>query len=234
MDNRGVRIHYLESNGDPSTSPVPVVYIPGAFGLAESFLREMSALAPRRSISIDLRGRGKSDAPETGYSFHHNVSDIQTVVDTLQLNHFCLTGFSVGVAYAVGCAYRHPDRITGLILIDYPARYPRFPSDWVERWFSGPSFKGNLQAAHQLQRESADIQLWDKLDTIKCPVLVLRGGRPDALLGAEQAERFRQHLRDVEVVVFEDSGHNVSEPDFERFIGTMKKFLERLDPLRAP
>ena len=38
-------------------------------------------------------------------------------------------------------------------------------------------------------------------------------------------------MREVEVVVFEDSRHNVSQPDFERFTGTLKRFLERLDAL---
>jgi len=59
--------------------------------------------------------------------------------------------------------------------------------------------------------------------------LLIGGGRSDALLKPEHIEQYRKQLRRVEVVVFEDSGHNVSEPDFDRFIGRVKSFLEQID-----
>lgn len=97
VDNQGVRLHYIESNPDTPPTLSPLVYIHGAYGMAEKFLPEMEALSPRRCIAISLRGRGKSDAPETGYSFDHHISDIKALVNHLGLGHFCLMGWSVGV-----------------------------------------------------------------------------------------------------------------------------------------
>ncbi len=108
VDNLGVRLHYIQSNPDAPETLVPLVYIHGAYGTAEGFLPEMEALSPRRCLSVSLRGRGKSDAPEAGYSFDHHISDIKALVNHLNLRRFCLMGWSVGVAYSIGYASHHP------------------------------------------------------------------------------------------------------------------------------
>ncbi len=232
VDNGGVRIHYLESGKHSPSKLVPVVYVHSAFGTAEGFLPEMKALWPRRSVSFSLRGRGKSDAPQAGYSFSQNVSDIDTVVGLLGLKHFCLMGWSIGVTYAIAYASRRPDLVAGLILLDYPARHPKWPSGWADRWLTEPSIRESpdrIRGLRGLEQESEEVVLWNDLAKILCPVLVIGGGRPDALLKSEHAEKYRQQLGKVEVVVFPDSGHNVSEPDYDRFVGKVKTFLETLD-----
>ena len=73
LKNGSVRLHYVESGWDSPTNLTPVVYVHSGFGTAEVFIPEMKALSPRRCVSCSLRGRGNSDAPETGYSFDDNV-----------------------------------------------------------------------------------------------------------------------------------------------------------------
>jgi len=70
--NGGVRIHYIDSNPVQSQKLTPLAYAPGALNAADGLLPEMEALAPRRCVSMALRGRGKSDAPESGYTFDEN------------------------------------------------------------------------------------------------------------------------------------------------------------------
>ena len=82
---------------------------------------------------------------------------------------------------------------------------------------------------HVILRESSELQLWDRIDRITCPVLILRGGLPGSMLTEEAAEQYQKRLQDSRVIVFGDSGHNLSQPDFERFIGTIKTFPEELD-----
>src|SRR5712692_11707691 len=130
--NRGVRIHYIDSNPAASRELLPLVYVPGALNAAEGLLPEMEALAPRRVVSMALRGRGKSDAPMSGYSFQDNVTDVEAVVDTLGLKSFCMMGWSLGVPHVIRYASRHVDKVMGLILLDYAARYPKFTRDWVD------------------------------------------------------------------------------------------------------
>ncbi len=80
-----------------------------------------------------------------------------------------------------------------------------------------------------IQGESAEMLLWDSLEKITCPALILRGGLPGSLLTTENADRYQRHLPDSRVVVFDNADHNIFEPDYERYIGTIKTFLEELD-----
>jgi non-heme chloroperoxidase len=64
-----------------------------------------------RAIGITLRGFGKSDKPAGNYDFDVFSKDIQTVLDTLDLENIVLVGFSMGglvaahyiVHYAPAC-----------------------------------------------------------------------------------------------------------------------------------
>jgi pimeloyl-ACP methyl ester carboxylesterase len=234
--NRSVRLHYVESGWDSPSNLTPVVYPHIGFGTAEIFIPEMKALFPRSCVACSLRGRGNSDAPEAGYSFDENVSDIDAVVNHLTLDRICVMGFSLGVTYSIAYAARHPELVAGLVLLDYPARYPKFSAGWAERWSSEPSVKDNpdrMRGMRGLERESTEIPLWDRLEAIKSPVLLIGGGAEGALLKQEHVEKYRQHCRNLEVAIFPDSGHMVWQPDYDRFISRVNKFLDYIDNQRG-
>jgi pimeloyl-ACP methyl ester carboxylesterase len=71
-----------------------------------------------RVLSVDLRGRGLSDKPASGYSEEHHLRDLKCVIDDLQLDRIVLMGHSLGGYISLGLAARHPERVTGLILMD--------------------------------------------------------------------------------------------------------------------
>jgi pimeloyl-ACP methyl ester carboxylesterase len=228
-NNHAVRLHYVQANSD-SFSGLPLIYIHGAYGTAEDFVHEMETLSPRRCIALSLRSRGKSDAPETGYSFDDHVADIEALVNHLGIRRFCIMAWSVGVAYSIGYASRHSGSVASLILLDYPARYRAFTSQWVERVLSNPSLSDwKPHAVRAIQRESNDVPLWEKLGRIKSPLLVIGGGQPEALLKPEDVEKYHKHAPKAEIIVFNDSGHDVSKPDYDRFIRTITIFLEEVD-----
>ncbi len=232
VDNKGVRLHYLDSGLYAAHPLVPIVFVPGALGSAERYLREMESLAPRRCLAISLRGAGKSEAPEKGYAFEDHVSDVEAIIQASQLSSFCLMAYSMGVPYAIEYAACNPSLIRGLVLGDYRARYPAIRPEWVEQSLSFPG--ANPQAVRGLQRESREVLLWNRLERIQCPVLIIRGGKPGSLLSEEAAELYREHLNDVIIIKFEDSDHALSKPSFERYIGTIKDFLQRLDRKQPP
>lgn len=232
--NQGVRLHYLETHRDSAPDLTPIVYIPGMMGSAEAFLREMDALAPRRCIGVSLRGRGRSEAPPDGYTFQHHISDIQAIIKTTGLRSFCLMAWSIGVPYSIGYASRDPELVSGLILLDYPARYPAFSLEWVDRTMARLSGTVSTHVITGLQHDSSEVLLWDRLQDIRCPVLVIGGGQADSLLKPEHVEKYRHYLPRAEIAVFKDSGHDVSQPDYNRFIATVKLFLSRCDEKANP
>ena len=223
--NQGVKIHYLTAGDNPTLTPL--LYVPGSLGSAEAFTGEMKRLEPRRTFALSVRGHGRSDAPEAGYRFENLVGDVATVAETVR-SPFCLMAFSRGVPLALSYAVQHPHKAAGLILLDYPARYRRIPEAWIAQATAfSPQTPGH--AVVGLQRESDHVSLWETLGVLRCPVLIMRGGLEGAALKQEDVERYKRELPQAEVVTFEDAGHALWEPDYERFMKRVEGFLTHLD-----
>ncbi|HSE27189.1 MAG TPA: alpha/beta fold hydrolase [Gemmatimonadales bacterium] len=71
-----------------------------------------------RRIAPDLRGFGRSDAPDLGYSMETWADDVAALLDALGEERAVLTGHSMGGYVAFEFARRHRDRLAGLILVD--------------------------------------------------------------------------------------------------------------------
>lgn len=71
----------------------------------------------RTLIRYDERGCGLSDWDVKNLSLDAFVEDLEAVADKLGLTRFPLLGISQGAAVAIEYAVRHPDRVSGLILV---------------------------------------------------------------------------------------------------------------------
>jgi len=80
--------------------------------------RSFAEIARRRTfIRYDERGCGLSDWDVGELSFEAFVEDLEAVADKLGLERFPLIGISQGCAVSIEYAVRHPERVSGLILI---------------------------------------------------------------------------------------------------------------------
>ncbi|MFI8255211.1 alpha/beta fold hydrolase [Streptomyces filamentosus] len=95
--------------GQENTSPIelyyedqgtgrPVVLIHGFPLDGHSWERQTAALlaAGHRVVTYDRRGFGQSSQPTTGYDYDTFAADLNTVLETLDLNDATLVGFSMG------------------------------------------------------------------------------------------------------------------------------------------
>lgn len=71
----------------------------------------------RTFIRYDERGCGLSDWDVGDLSFDAFVEDLEAVADKLGLERFPLLGISQGAAVSIEYAVRHPERVSGLILV---------------------------------------------------------------------------------------------------------------------
>ena len=71
-----------------------------------------------RLIAYDLRGRGDSDKPPTGYSLAHHAADLLGLLDRFGLDRAILMGHSLGAHIGVRFATLHPERVAKLVLFD--------------------------------------------------------------------------------------------------------------------
>ena len=117
-----------------------------------------------------------------------------------------------------------------MVIVDYPARYPKMSADWSMQVRQAlPEDRAKPHVIDGLVNDSTNVALWDCLDQIAFPVLVLRGTQEGARLPAELAEKYRQHLPQVQIVEFPESGHELWKPSYETFVSTIKAFLQEID-----
>ena len=90
----GVRLHIDDSGG----SGRPVVLIHGWPLSAQAWAPQVSVLraAGFRVVAYDRRGFGRSDKPESGYSYDSLADDLQHVMEQCGLQDVTLVGFSMG------------------------------------------------------------------------------------------------------------------------------------------
>lgn len=87
-----------------------------------------AALSSRHHfVRFDQRGCGLSDWVVPQMSFESWVSDLECVVDALEVEQFDLLGMSQGGAVAIEYAARHPERVRRLVL------YGAFARGWAKR-----------------------------------------------------------------------------------------------------
>ena len=81
-----------------------------------------------RLVAVSRPGYGQSD---TAVSDHLSVADdTAAVADLLGIETYAVLGMSVGGAYALACAARHPDRVTAAGVVAAPALVPVLDPPW--------------------------------------------------------------------------------------------------------
>lgn len=102
----------------PGTGPA-IVCIHGLTANHVCWLSMVDLLAAKyRLIGYDLRGRGDSDKPSTGYSLDQHGRDLLALLDHFGLKKAVLMGHSLGAHIALKFAIAHPQRVSKLVLVD--------------------------------------------------------------------------------------------------------------------
>jgi pimeloyl-ACP methyl ester carboxylesterase len=235
VDNDGVRLHALD-NGC-TDAPLPTVLaIPGMGEYADEYAWLLDALGERRVVVVDVRGRGRSDVPESGYTWEHHIGDLRAVVEALEIDRPIVVAFSRGSSYGLGYALTYPSDVRGLVVGDYFARHVGLPPEIADQQLQS-KIRGTViaermseHAVRQVVAESREVPLWDRLGELQCPVLVIRGGRRSALVGEELAAQWRESLPSVQMEVIADAGHDLWSRDVDAYLAVLRPFLAGINP----
>jgi lipase len=97
----------------------PVICLHGITAQHRAFSALARYLGGSRSlIGVDLRGRGNSGKPESGYGLEAHARDVIRVLDHLGLQRAVILGHSMGGFVALKTALSYPDRVRALVLLD--------------------------------------------------------------------------------------------------------------------
>ena len=110
---------HVESNGDPLGRLVLCVH--GLSANCRSFDRFVPVLAEagRHVVTMDLRGRGRSDiTPPGSYGWDSHVRDLLEIAELYGADSFDVIGHSMGGFIGMSLAAQYPRRCGRLLLID--------------------------------------------------------------------------------------------------------------------
>jgi lipase len=97
----------------------PAICLHGITAQHRAFNAAARHLVSSRSIvGVDLRGRGDSEKPESGYGLEVHARDVIRVLDHLGLEDAVIVGHSMGGFVALQTAVSFPSRVRALVLLD--------------------------------------------------------------------------------------------------------------------
>ena len=124
----GVSLAYVEM-GDPAGEPALLIH-----GYTDNS-RSWSLIAPylkdRHLFAIDLRGHGKSDAPDCCYSYTDFANDAALFLDAVGVAQADVIGHSLGSMTAQLLAAQHPEKVRKLVLVSSTTAIGGGPGSWL-------------------------------------------------------------------------------------------------------
>lgn len=168
-----------------SGSGQPLLLIHGFTGSSVSWSRQVPALREHhRTISVDLLGHGRSDAPAdpARYGIERQAADLAALLSALGVARADVLGYSMGARLALRLTIDHPTRVERLVL-------------------EGPS-AGIADAGERSRRREADGRLADGLESDGVaafvdvweaqPLFASHAGLPDDVRAEIRRERLSQ------------------------------------------
>jgi len=124
----GISLAYVEM-GNPDGAPTLLIH-----GYTDNS-RSWSLLAPflknRHLFAIDLRGHGKSDAPQCCYGYADLADDAALFLDAVGVARADVIGHSLGSLAAQLLAAQHPEKVGDLVLISSTTGIGSGPGSWL-------------------------------------------------------------------------------------------------------
>jgi pimeloyl-ACP methyl ester carboxylesterase len=248
LERDGVTIHW-ELHGPPDGRPA-LLLSHGFRASARMWAPNLPALAREHLVAAwDMRGHGRSDAPADPGLYSHELSlgDMSAVLDAAGIERAVLVGMSLGGYLSLVFRLAHPERVTGLVLVDtgpgyrrdeardgWNAYVDRVARDLEQRGLAAlpPSPEVDSHDAAGLARAARGIMaqhdgaVFESLTGIDVPALVVVGSEDRDFLGA--AEVMERRIPGARRVVLDGAGHAANMDAPEAFDAAVLEFLEDL------
>ncbi len=229
--------------GEVGGEGAPVVLCHGITATRRSVVHGSRALerAGYAVASYDARGHGESEpAPEgQGYGYPELVDDLEAVVArAVGGARFVLAGHSMGAHTAVAYALRHPERLSGLVIVG-PTYTGEISAESLAYWdgLAAALESGGVDGfVDYIDRNQGADPAWRDSVLRFTRERLLRQRHPDALVEAlRQVPRSRpfgamDELRSLQVPALVVASHDAADPGHPRQVA--EAYAERLPRAR--
>ncbi len=251
----GLNIHYQAAGAPSSSRGQRVLYVHGTGCNIKVWEQHMAAMAASHTpVAIDLCGHGQSEGDGfRGMADHTHV--VMEVASALGWDQFVIAGHSMGGGIALTAALYHPDRISGIMLIDTGARMRVAPSiiESARRaaqsgqrgsadrtWgYARSTPQSVVDAIHEMTSDTRlevthkdwicddMFDVMSRVKDISAPTLAICGDE-DNLTPVKYHEYLRDHMPNCRLEVIQQAGHWTYIEQPEAFNRAVRSFLDDL------
>ncbi|PZM86206.1 MAG: hypothetical protein DKT66_02080 [Candidatus Melainabacteria bacterium] len=242
-----LHVRTFESDFKQTKSHPDVVLIHGTGSSGEMWNKQLEFLHKRghRAYAFDLRGHGLSEEPFDMTDLEVHIADVMETLQSLDLNFpIVFVGHSLGSILSVTIAERHPELVQRVFAASLPGRVLK-PMEVAFRWFLKGAFP-RLQAmdfgdklawrertllstkVHTLEQivdNFGGVNFVDRKINVDCPIH-LSVGRFDPVAPCVYVENIHKALPKSTLKIYEWSGHNFMDLQFESFNGWLQQHLD--------
>jgi pimeloyl-ACP methyl ester carboxylesterase len=181
----------------------------------------------------DLRGHGRTEMPETGYTVADSVDDLEALLDAWGIDQpVHLFGNSFGCVVSLAFAHRHPERVASLFLIEAHFAVEGWSEhmagslalaafglhqEGIDEWMATNGDRKLTRLARHSERLLMKTSLIDDLqkeepfrnewlEAISCPVYAMYGSESDIL---DRARQLEAHVPGCELEIVEGNTHSL-------------------------
>ena len=234
----GIRFNTQVLHGgsdDPDAAPRPqVVMLHGlvADNLSSWYYTIANPVAMVADVHLyDLRGHGRSEVPDSGYTVDEQVDDLEALLDAWGITGpVHLFGNSFGGVVSLALAHRHPERVASLFLIEAHFAVEGWgehmagslalaafglDEDAVQTWLAENADRKLSRLAKRSERFLTETSLIDDLQAeqpigwlreISCPTYAMYGAETDIM---DRALELRDKVPGCELEIVPDCSHSL-------------------------
>ena len=239
VEHDGARIWYASYG-----SGAPVILLHGGLGHSGNWGYQVPGLLEKgyRAVLIDSRGHGRSTRDPRPYSYELMVSDVQAVMDTLQIEKAGFVGWSDGAVIALILASQNPQRVAGVFFFAcnmdpggtkefeftpiVQRCFNRHVKDYAELSSTPDQFDEFSEAVGLMQRTQPNYSA-DDLAQIRVPVAIVHSEH-DEFIQREHAQYLAQSIPNATFMLLSGVSHFAPLQRPAQFNTEMLRFLGRL------
>ncbi|HET7079545.1 MAG TPA: alpha/beta hydrolase [Chloroflexia bacterium] len=249
-----LNVHYIEQGAG-----TPIVFVHGNWVTSTTWEPVLDRLPPGyHGIAPDVRGRGKTEGPDSDYSIPSLAADLHAFVDALGLDRFHLVGHSLGTAIAMQFALDHPERVRTLTVVApawvdgmpeafnnpagqealkankalfgqaLKALVPAAPADAYWQRVVDEGHEQRLEASLRNVQACLDWKPGDRVGEAGIPTLVVDGAQ-DILTGGPNVDRAAAALKARKTVVLPDIGHSPNMEAPDTFVALLIEHIKEFE-----
>jgi pimeloyl-ACP methyl ester carboxylesterase len=249
----GAELAYAD---DGPHGTIPLLFLHGWQGSKDIWAPVTQRLRERRrTIALDLRGFGESNAAPGPYTVETFADDLSALIAALDLDPLVVVGHSMGAAIAQRFAIDRPDAVEGLVLVaPVPAsgvalspktealfRGTAGNAEKANAWIAGLTQREPSAAMRAIMRAAAattppqvaleSFDSWTRLHfadeaaTIDTPTLVIAGAADSP---AFARERVADVIEGARFEIVPDAGHYVPLEEPARIAMLVERFIDGL------